>query len=324
MSGSSTRSFPPASGRRMQWAELPAPVRRGIEARLGAAVLTADSQPGGFSPGLASRLRLADGSRVFVKAVSGSPNADSPEMHRREARVAAALPPDVPAPALRWSWDDGDWVVLAFDDVDGRSPELPWKTDVLARVLAALASLADRLTPSPIALAPARERLARLFGGWQRIVDDGLEHRLPAGVRDRLGELLATEARWPESVQGESLVHLDVRADNVLITSERVYFVDWPAASIGAPWIDLAAMLPSVAMQGGPDPEEVWRAHPMSRGVDDELVDAFVVAVVGYFAHSILLPPPPGLPTIREFQAAQGVHAAAWLAHRRGWSDFGL
>jgi hypothetical protein len=324
MSATSTRAFPPASGQRLQWGELPAPVRIGIEERLGSAVLTAESQAGGFSPGLASRLRLADGSRVFVKAVSGRSNPDSPGMYRREARVAAALPAAVPAPALRWSWDDGDWVVLAFDDVDGRSPALPWRSSELERVLRAITDLAALLTPSPIALEPARETLSRLFGGWQRVVDDAKEARLGPGVRARLAELLQLEARWPESTDGESLVHLDIRADNVLLTRDRVLFVDWPAASIGAPWIDLVAMLPSVAMQGGPDPEDIWRAHPLSRGVDDDRVDAFLAGIVGYFAHTVWLPPPPGLPTIRAFQSAQGTHAAAWLAARRGWTDFRL
>ncbi len=201
----------------------------------------------------------------------------------------------------------------------------PGAADELDRVLDALGVLATRLTPSPIAVEPAHETLARLFGGWQRVVDDdAMEARLPGRVRARLDELLQLESRWPESVEGGSLVHLDVRADNVLLTDDRVFFVDWPAASVGAPWIDLVAMLPSVAMQGGPDPDEVWRAHPLSRGVDDDRVDAFLAAIVGYFAHVMQLPAPPGLPTIREFQAAQGVHASAWLARRRGWADFGL
>jgi hypothetical protein len=324
MSATSTGAFPPASGQRLQWGELPDPVRVGIEARLGSAVLAAESQVGGFSPGLASRLHLADGSRVFVKAVSGRSNPDSPGMHRREARVAAALPASVPAPALRWSWDDGEWIVLAFDDVDGHPPTLPWRSSELERVLRAIAELAVLLTPSPIVLEPARETLTRLFGGWQRVVDDAMEARLGPGVRARLGELLQLEAQWPEATDGESLVHLDIRADNVLLTRDRVLFVDWPAASVGAPWIDLVAMLPSVAMQGGPDPEDIWRAHPLRRGVDDDQVDAFLVAIVGFFAHVVSLPPPPGLPTIRAFQAAQGTQAAAWLAARRGWTDFRL
>ncbi len=322
MAADPTPAFPPASGRRMPWADLPDVVRAAIEHRLGAQVVVADSQCGGFSPGVAARLRLADGTRAFVKAVCSSPNADSPAMYRREARVAAALPPEVPAPALRWSSDDGEWVVLAFDDVDGRSPELPWNRHELERVLAAISDLAARLTPSPLALELAQDTLAPLFGRWQRIVDDGLEARLPTAVRVRLDEMLALEARWPEAVAGESLIHLDLRADNMLLTSDRVFFVDWPAAAVGAPWVDLALMLPSIAMQGGPPPADVWGAHPLSRGVDDDRVDALVVAVAGYFAHSQMLPPPPGLPTLRAFQAAQGTETARWLADRMGWTDF--
>ena len=291
--------------------------------RLGSNVVAAHSQTGGFSPGVAARLRLADGSRAFVKAVCSSPNPDSPAMHRREARVAAALPATAPAPALRFAYDDGEWIVLAFDDVDGRSPELPWRADELERVLAAVHTLAVELTPSPIALDSAVVTLAPLFGGWQKISDDAsLEAALPVATRRRLAELVALEAEWPAAVEGDSLVHLDLRADNILLTAERVYIVDWPAASIGAPWIDLVAMLPSVAMQGGPDPEALWRSHPLHDGVDDDRVDAFLTAIAGYFAHAAPSPDPPGLPTLRAFQAAQGERANAWLAQRRGWPEF--
>jgi len=38
------------------------------------------------------------------------------------------------------------------------------------------------------------------------------------------------------------------------------------------------------------------------------------------FTRQALLPPPPGLPTVRAFQAAQGQVARAWLAARTGWA----
>ena len=41
---------------------------RMIEEILGAPVVAAHSQPGGFSPGLGARLVLADGRRAFAKA----------------------------------------------------------------------------------------------------------------------------------------------------------------------------------------------------------------------------------------------------------------
>ncbi|HEY5173064.1 MAG TPA: hypothetical protein VIK54_15175 [Acidimicrobiia bacterium] len=108
-----------------------------------------------------------------------------------------------------------------------------------------------------------------------------------------------------------------IRCDNVLLTSDRVFVVDWPWAAVGAPWLDLVAMLPSVAMQGGPRPDDVWRAHPLNRGVDDERVDSFIAALAGLFVHDSLFPPPPGIPNLRAFQAGQGERAIAWLASPR-------
>ncbi|MGH2812582.1 MAG: hypothetical protein ACRDI1_07710 [Actinomycetota bacterium] len=87
-----------------------------------ARVVEHSTQPAGFSPGVAARLLFADGQRLFVKALSSDPNPHSAELHRREAEVAEALPPEVPAPRLVWSYDDGDWVMLLFEDVEGRHP----------------------------------------------------------------------------------------------------------------------------------------------------------------------------------------------------------
>jgi len=158
--------------------------------------------------------------------------------------------------------DDGEWVVLAFDDVDGRAPELPWRAGELDRVLDALHELATLLTPSPIALEPASESLARLFGRWHRIADpsdvsapnrneDVDEERLPIGIRNVLDDLVELESRWPESVRGDTLVHLDVRADNLLLTSDRVLVVDWPWAAVGAPWLDFRDLACGCRISGG-------------------------------------------------------------------------
>lgn len=116
-------------------------------------------------------------------------------------------------------------------------------------------------------------------------------------------------------------MHLDIRADNVVLDEDNVTFVDWPWAGRGARWIDLVAFLPSVAMQGGPDPEDVWHAHPWSAGVDPEAVDGVLAAFAGMFTRQALRPAPPGLPTLRQFQAAQGTTARDWLAQRRHWLD---
>jgi aminoglycoside phosphotransferase (APT) family kinase protein len=288
-------------------------------------VVEAATQPGGFSPGLATRLRLEDGRRVFVKAVSGRINPYSPGMHRREARIAAILPPSVPTPRFLDSYDDGDWIALMFEDVDGTTPRTPWHQPELDRVLVAIGELTSVLTPAPIAVESVGELMPDVFAGWQRLgadaesAQDDLQGVDPWAQR-HLAELAALEATSPDSAAGTTLLHADLRADNILLTPSRVFFIDWPWASRGAAWVDLVFMLPSVAMQGGPKPWEIFDAHPLGRSAPEAAVTAVVAAVAGFMIRGSRLPPPPGLPTVRAFQRDQGLPALEWLKRRIGWT----
>jgi aminoglycoside phosphotransferase (APT) family kinase protein len=268
-----------------------------------------------------------DGQRVFVKAIGPTPNPDSPAIHRREARIVSALPDGVPAPRLRWVLDEGEagWVLLAFDEVYGEHPAQPWRIEQLDRVLGGLAELAVALTPSPLsvgAVASASERLATRICGWQhmRTEEAPMVEGLDAWSRRHLQALADLELRAPEAVKGETLLHFDVRADNVLLAPNKVWFFDWPHACVGAAWLDVLAFAPSVTMQGGPPPEEVIARYPACQGVDPGDITSALAAIAGFFIRTSLEPPPPGLPTVRAFQAAQGVIAREWLAQRTGWT----
>jgi aminoglycoside phosphotransferase (APT) family kinase protein len=317
-------SAPPASGQRIAWEELPEQVRVAIEGWLGSAVVSATTQPGGFSPGVASRLVAADGRRVFVKAVSASPNRDAPRFHRREARIAAALPADAPVPRLLWTFDEGGdgWVVLVFEDVEGHHPETPWRPEELDRVVEALETLSISLTPSPVGEDVAGSIVSWLQQhgqGWNRMMEDPLPGRDEWSIRHAV-ELARLEGQAPEAARGNTLLHFDTRADNLLLTADRVYVVDWPHARLGQPWVDLVGFAPSVAMQGGPPPEELLMRHASARAADPAAITAFIAALAGYFTFQALLPPAPGLPTLRRFQAAQGEIARRWLDERTGLS----
>jgi hypothetical protein len=282
---------------------------------MGSRVVRATTQPGGFSPGLAARLRLADGRHVFVKAVSEAANPDSPGMHRREARIVAALPATAPAPRLLWLHDDGDWVALCFEDVDGRHPHLPWTEPDLTLVVAALKRLAEQLTPSPILVdETAADAFVHEINGWRRALLGG-EDRLDPWCAKHVQRLADLEARAPAASEGDTLLQFDQRADNILIADDRVYLVDWPHARLGAAWVDWVAMAPSVAMQGGPAPEEFLLRFDLG-GVPRDLINAVLCSIAGYFTVRALDPPPPGIPTVRAFQAAQGVVAVEWLRRR--------
>jgi thiamine kinase-like enzyme len=77
---------------------------------------------------------------------------------------------------------------------------------------------------------------------------------------DRLVEL---EAAAPALLSGSTLLNFDVRADNILISGDKVYFVDWPWARLGPPFVEWLAFAPSVHMQGGPKPDELLRRVPL-------------------------------------------------------------
>ena len=293
-------------------------MRASLEVRLGSRVVAAVTQPTGFSPGLAARLRLGDGRRAFIKAVSEAANPDTPDIHRREARILAALPASIPAPRLLWTYDEHGWVALCMEDIDGRHPDEPWTRHDLDLVIATVTKMARDLTPSPIDVdVSAADAFARQINGWQEALSRR-EDRLDPWCLRHLERLAELESRAPAAAAGETLLHFDVRADNLLIAGEKVYVLDWPWARTGAWWIDLVAMAPSVAMQGGPDPAEFVHRIGVN-AVPNEALDAVICTIAGYFVVHALDPAPPGIPTVRAFQAAQGREAISWLRERTGW-----
>lgn len=296
----------PAVGVRITWHDLPRHVRAAVERMLGAPVVHAASQAGGFSPGTADRVVTRTGERAFVKAVSPAQNPRSAEMARQEALVTAALPTAAPTPALLGTFDDGDWVVLVLEDVDGRHPRTPWVADEIDAAVRGLRDLARALTPVPLPGAPAAaEHLAHDFGGWRRLAADPPADLDPwAAVH--LGDLVAAADRGLASLAGDTLAHCDIRADNMLIRADgSVVFVDWPWACAGPDWLDTALLAINVIVHGG-DGDAVLPAA----GAD------VVTGFTGYLLDAARQPPPPGLPTVRAFQRAQGDALLPWMRRR--------
>lgn len=310
-------SAPPAEGARVAWQDVPPPVRSAIERVCGAPVIEAETQPGGFSPGVAARVRCADGTRRFVKAVSAEVNPDSRQLHRREASVLADLDPAiaagrVPAPRLRGTAELGPWFALVVDDVPGYHPALPWRKDELGLVLAAIGRLAE--VRAPATLPAVREYFGDAFTGWRILSASPGDDRIDPWARARLTELAALEASWAAHAEGDGLLHADIRGDNMLLTGDGAVLVDWPHACRGTAFTDVVFFAPSVAMQGGPEPATLLARSRAGRGASRDAVAAVVCALAGFLTEHSLRPPPPGLPTLRRFQAAQAEVACRWLA----------
>jgi len=305
-----------ATARRLEWPFLPPNLRAYIERKCGSTVLEAISQTSGFTPGFASVLVCADGSRHFVKAASVKAQRPFADSYREEARKLAALPASVPAPRLLWNLDD-DWVVLGIEYVAARAPRRPWGQSDLDALLDALETCADVLTPPPSALIldDAADEFAPLLDGWPAI----RETRSDLDP-DHLAETEALARRCVEVVAGDTLVHTDIRSDNVLIGPDgRALICDWNWPVRGCSWFDSFAAL--IGPRGeGLDVNRVISERRLLRDVDPETFDLNLALYVGYFFAQATQPVPPTSPHLREHQRWQGEVCWEWLSERRGWT----
>jgi aminoglycoside phosphotransferase (APT) family kinase protein len=302
---------------RIGWRDLPPPVRERVETIIGGGpVEAARSQPGGFSPGTADRVRTRSGRRAFVKAVSPAVNEQSAVLARREMRVSAALPAHAPVPAMLGGFDDGDWVVLVLEDIDGAHPRTPWVTHEVDAAVTALRELAAALTPAPLDGVPtAAGQFAGDFTCWDKLaaappadLDPWLAARLPMLRRAAARGLAALG-------DGDTLTHSDIRADNLLVRpGGSVIVVDWPWAATGPAWFDRLLLGLNIVVTGG-DPD------PALAGIDPLVVTDVIAGIAGFFEYACRQPDPPGIPTVRAFQRLQADALRPWLRSREGLGD---
>jgi hypothetical protein len=285
-------------------------------------VVEAITQPEGFSPAVAARVRTATGARAFVKAVHAGANPDTLGIYRREISVVRSLPRGLPVPRLLWWLDEGadGWVLLMFEELQAVHAALPWRRDELDRAMAALRALAE--TPAPAWLAAdtgAGEWIRSRWCSWASLASEP-PRGLDAWSRRHAERMSELERNVAEAVDGDALVHLDIRWDNLLVDERTAWVVDWPWARRGAPWIDAVFFAPTVEVQGGPAAEDVLAHHLRGTTVDGDAVLALVVAVTGMLTARSLAPPPAGMPTLRAFQAAFARAFRSWLRRITGWT----
>lgn len=309
-----------ATARRPRWDQLPPAVRCAVEATAGSEVTSAWSAGTGFTPGFASRLDLADGTRVFVKAASsaddtqhGWPMSDA---YREEVRKLRLLSADIGAAALRWHREleiEGEqWIVLGFTYADATPPRRPWRPDQLHSVLDAFVEHAAGLAvvPAELELEPLSDHL--LATSSERI------HRVRDldGDSDWLGVVAELCAEGWEHLAGTGVVHMDLRDDNVLISDAgRVWFVDWNWPVVGPPWVDPLCILLS-ARGDGLDVESLIAEHPVFRDVPPQAIDCLLAALWSFWAAAQHDAVPAGSPHLRDHQRWYCDVTGGWLAER--------
>ena len=207
---------------------------------------------------------------------------------------------------------DGDWVVLGLEYVEARAPRRPWRTADLERA----ASTRSRPWPTLLTPAPAGPRRSTRSptssAAWPAFWDHVNATRdLTHGDETRRRSRRAS----PRSLGGDTLVHTDVRDDNVLLAADgRTLFCDWNWPTVGADWLDSLFML--IGPRGdGLDVESVIAERRLLRDVPPDDLDRALAVTCGYFLRSADEPVPPTSP-LRPRRAALAGRGGLGLALR--------
>jgi hypothetical protein len=244
-------------------------------------------------------VELDDGRRVFVKLALDELASG---WLRDEWRVYGSLSASFLPEVAGWH-DTGGTTFLAIEDLADAHWPPPWLAGQVSLVLETLDEV-HAATPPP--QLPALSDLRETLDGWPTVAADP-EPFLSTGVCSRewllaaLPELARASAEC--ELDGESLLHLDVRSDNLCIREGAVRLVDWNHACKGNPAIDGVAWAPSLRLEGGPDP---WDLVPESEGL--------AALIAGFFAARAGLPAPATAPAVRVFQRRQAEVALPWAA----------
>jgi hypothetical protein len=247
---------------------------------------------------------LDGGESAFVKLAATDEGAD---WLRNERIVYRSLTGAPFLPRLIGWHDDGERPALAIEDLSGAEWPPPWTPSRIDTVRESLAQVAR--TPSPAALPSASQSQFDL-NGWPEIATDpgpflGLGLCSAAWLERALPVL--DEAARSADLGGDSLLHMDVRSDNLCVSGDRAILIDWNWACRGNAAFDLAAWLPSLHAEGGPAPEAIMPE-----------AGAFAALLAGYFCAHAPRPPIPLAPQVRPLQLAQARTALPWAARAHG------
>lgn len=295
---------------RPSWETVPPLVREFVEQRFGP-VLRTTSLPSGNTPGVVSALEVADRTVVLKTIAREEPLARA---YEAEGAVGALLPSTAPAPAVLAHDVVAEWVVVLFEYVAGRHPDLSPASPDLVPVHRLLCQLGTTLSPCPGSLAAAGEDLRAEFSSWRRLTSADLRGSWAA---DYHGTLITLEQCVLDAMDGDTLLHTDLGATNMVVSTSGVTVLDWSWAVRGAAWVDVAFLLPQLIMAGHAPAaaEAAMRGVPAWEHASTDAIDGFAAAVTGLWTATA----GSGPPSLQEYRVRALRAGRSWVAHRMGW-----
>jgi hypothetical protein len=272
-----------------------------VEALMGEALVSVETPAGGYSSARRWLVTGASGRSAFVK-VGVTPVSET--ALRREALVYERL--HLPCMPEVYGWDPGSPPILLLLDLSECTWPPPWTPAMIDRALDTI----DEVHAARAAL-PSYAEIHDLADDWWGRIAAAPDAFLRLGLVsrewfERNAEVLAASARTI-SPAGSSVIHFDLRSDNLCFSPTRAYLIDWSHACIGNGRVDLALFLPGLAAEGGPRPEDVLPDQP-----------GLACWAAGCFAWYASKPPLPAAPGVRPMQRRHLEAALPWAVRALG------
>ncbi len=219
-------------------------------------------------------MQFENGTSTFVKLAT---EKDTVKWLRDEHKAYSVIKADFMPKMIAWEY--GEYPILVLEDLSKGHWPPPWTSGQIQKVFDTLKKLAEiKIEGDFDSLSNFKKELT----GWQKISQDpkgflGLGLVSPEWLEKTLPTLIKAESEI--KLEGDSLVHTDIRSDNICFVGDKTIFIDWNWTVKGNPMFDVVAWLPSLYAEGGPTP---W-----SFNINEP---ELIVALAGFHAFSACQP----------------------------------
>lgn len=220
-----------------------------VEKIIGSKPVSWTSIKSGYTQAERYVIQFENDTSAFVKVAT---EEDTIKWLRDEHKIYSILKAEYLPQVL--GWDDGEFPLLILEDLSTGHWPPSWTPEQIQKVFDTLEKLKTVKIDGDFR---SLSHFKKEFTGWGKISKDpsgflGLGLVSSEWLQKALPVLIKAESEIV--FDGDSLVHTDIRSDNICFLGEKTYFIDWNWTVKGNPIFDVVYWLPSLYTEGGPTP----------------------------------------------------------------------
>ena len=210
--------------------------------------------------GLSSTYRFSitfeDLNRVFVKAAT---DAETTQWLKTEYKILSSLNIDFIPKIIKWIETPSNYPILIMEDLSeaywpANKNGVKWRKKHIPILIEKIKEISNI---NSIPVLPHLKN--KNYSVWESIaVNPENFLKLKCCSKNWLQENIEYLIRAEKSsdITGENFIHGDIRSDNICFLGSEPKFVDWSNSCIGNKNFDLINFLPTLYLEGGPNPYE--------------------------------------------------------------------